>query len=358
MAKRNGPSDAELIELHKKFHGNIAEIGRYLNKPQATVGHWYRKQLNLKGSGICGRGAKEKLEEMIESDRPELPEFPDGKVPAEDVLDYLQKHYEKAAELKATKKWFKIKMPDDKPVGLAFVGDPHLGDNGVNYPLLRHHVSLLAETDGMYAVNIGDTANNWTGRLVKLYGEQDSSRSTERQLADWFLNESGIDWLCWLMGNHDMWGEFSEILRGYNIKRIPMEDWQAQFRLMFPNKKQCRIWASHNFKGHSMWNTLHGPQKAAHMKEEAHIYANGHTHNWAIHQEESGSKSPFTYWLVRARGYKYLDEYAELLGHFPQQEGATITAIVNPDAATEAGFVQCYADMDEAAEYLTWLRSR
>ena len=159
-----------------------------------------------------------------------------------------------------------------------------------------------------------------------------------------------------MLGNHDLWGEFSEILRAYNINCIPMEDWQAQFKLVFPNGRECKIWAAHDFKGHSMWNSLHGPQKAAHLKESANIFACGHTHNWAIHHEESASRQ-FSYWLVRSRGYKYVDEYAEILGHFPQQEGASITAVIDPESESEAGFVQCFADMDKAVKYLHALRA-
>lgn len=356
MPKRNGPTDEELIELHKRYQGNVTAISRFLNKPRATVEHWYKKQLNLPATGTPGVGAIEKAEALAAEPKPVLPELPDGKLPTEHVLEYLQKHSEKQMEYKDARRWFPIKMPEDRPIGVAFVGDPHLGDSGCNYKLLRRDVDIMANTDGMYAVNIGDVANNWIGTLQRLYGEQESSRATERQLADWFLNESGVSWLVWLMGNHDLWGDFSEVLRGYNIKKIPMEDWQAQFKLVFPNGRECKIWASHNFRGHSLWNSLHGPQKAAHTKAQADIYAAGHTHNWALHQEESASKR-FVYWLARSRGYKFVDEYADRLGHQPQKEGATVCAIIDPHADTMAGFVQCFADLEKAASYLEWLRN-
>lgn len=354
--KRNGPSDQELVDLYEQYAGNVTAIARHLKRSRATVDHWYSKQLGMPGQGESGVGAGEKQSVKMQGKTFELPEFPDDKVDSNAIMDHLSSIFEKKHAAAKSRNWFDIKVNIDGPIGLTFVGDPHLGDNGCNYPLVRHHADLLRDTDGMYAVNIGDTANNWIGRLTKLYAEQDSSKKTERQLADWFLNEAGIDWMVWLMGNHDMWGEFSEILRGYNIKKIPMEDWQARFVLRFPNDRHCKIWAAHDFKGHSMWNTLHGPQKAAHMKGQGvHIFASGHTHNWACHQEEHGHNGE-VYWLLRSRGYKYVDEYADLLGHFPQQEGASITAIINPDATSRAGFIQCFADMDLAADYLTWMR--
>jgi hypothetical protein len=93
------------------------------------------------------------------------------------------------------------------------------------------------------------------------------------------------------------------------------------------------------------------------MKDTAHIYVAGHIHQWGMHQEESPERE-FVYWLIRARGYKFIDHFAHRLGHESQQEGAAITAIINPDADSMSGMVQCYADMDAAADYLNWLRSK
>lgn len=106
-----------------------------------------------------------------------------------------------------------------------------------------------------------------------------------------------------------------------------------------------------------MWNSLHSAQRAAHHQEMAHLYVCGHKHNWATHQEESASRG-FVYWLARARGYKWVSDHAEKMGHAAQQEGASITAILDPDAKSEAGFISCFPDMDEAVDYLNWKRSR
>ncbi len=349
------PSESDLRAMFDDFGGNIAGIARHIDRPRSTVQDWYRK-LGLAGTGRPGNGAKNNPTPATDDFEPmEYPTFPEDDVPVTAILDTMAKRFEKRHEYQKSKEWFKVKVNIEGPIGLTFWGDPHLDDNGCNIPLLRHHCDLHANNPALLSVNIGDTINNWTGRLAKLFAHQDTSQATAVRLAEWFLKDAGIRWAVWLMGNHDMWGEFSEVLRAKNVTRLPMEDWQARFSLVFPNERECRIWAAHDFKGHSMWNSLHGPQKAAHMKSEAHIYACGHTHNYAIHQEESASRD-FTYWLVRSRGYKYIDQYAELLGHFPQQEGASITCVINPDAQSEAGFIQAFADMDAADSYLRHLR--
>lgn len=290
-----------------------------------------------------------------------LPTFPDGDLPIEDVIDVMARRYERRNEARLARQWFRVDVSTDDPIGIVWFGDPHVDDDGCNWPLLRRHIEICQQ-DGIFGANIGDTTNNWVGRLTRLFGNQESSQATARRLAKYFLQDSGITWLLWIMGNHDAWGDGADILRMLGGQMVPserpaMEDWQARFRLAFPSGRECRIHAAHDFKGHSMWNSLHGPQKAAHTKAEAHLYIAGHTHNWALHQEESASRE-FTYWLARARGYKFLDHYGESLGHFPQQEGAAILSVIDPRAKSHAGFVQCFSDVEEGAQFLAWKRGR
>ncbi len=283
---------------------------------------------------------------------PEIPQFPEDDLPTDELIDMMCRRFEKRQAYQNAVKWFPVKVNENKPIGLAFVGDPHVDDNGCNWPLLKRDCEIMRQ-DGIYAVNIGDTENNWGGRLLREYANQDTSKATSRKLAKWLLTESGVRWWLWLLGNHDNMGD-TGVLQAMNSHRIPMVDWEAQFKLCFPGW-ECRIWAAHNFSGHSQWNTLHGPQKSAHLKEEAHLYICGHHHNWALHQEESGSRD-FVYWLGRCRGYKFIDSYATKHGHQPQQYGATILAVINPLATREVNRVQCFADLEHGADYLGYLR--
>lgn len=284
---------------------------------------------------------------------PSIPVFPEDDVPIEEIIEGMSRRFEKKHAHQQSLRWFPITFKSNEPIGLVLVGDPHVDDNGCNWPLLKRHVEVMRQP-GVYAVNIGDANNNWAGRLTQLYADQDTSRGTAWKLVKWLLLDSGIKWLVWLDGNHGSWGDGSQIVREMNAHRVPMQEWSAQFKLVFP-EWECRVWAAHDFPGHSMWNSLHAPQKTAHMKDWAHIYACGHTHNWALHQEESASRD-FVYWLARSRGYKYLDGYAERLGHQSQKHGASVMAVINPQGSSDVTRVQCFADIEQGAEYLKYLR--
>lgn len=330
-------------------HGSILGAARATGIPRSTI---QTRMRIAKARGLLGEGSQSVTH----------PQFPEDDLPVEELISIMSRRFEKRNEAHKARQWFPVKVNVEGPIGILWFGDPHVDDDGCHWPLLQRHIALCRDSEAIFGANIGDTTNNWSGRLARLFANQETSQATARKLAKWFLTESGIRWLVWLMGNHDAWGDGSEILRLMGATMVPgdkpaMEDWQARFRLVFPNGREARIHAAHSFPGHSIWNSLHGPQRAAHTKAEAHLYVAGHTHNWALHHEESASRE-FTYWLARARGYKFIDHYGEVLGHQPQQEGAAILSVFDPEATSMTGFLQCFADPEEGAEYLAWKRSR
>ena len=285
----------------------------------------------------------------------DLPEFPTDDISVEDMLDHLQRRFEKKLAHEDAKTWFKVKIKTNDPVGLAVVGDPHLGTH-CNIPLLRRDMDILRKTEGMLAVNIGDTADNW-GRLVYLYAESDISRPTERKLARWFLKEAGIPWAVWLHGNHDtMHSEFATFLKTENVAQIPMIDWRAKFKLCFPGGGEVRIDAAHNHKGTSIYNRLHGQKRAALWDEDADIYVAGHHHTWGMTQEEMDDGR--VVWMARARGYKWIDDYATRHNFRRDEYGSTILFVIDPEEEDEVRRISAFADLEEGAEFLSWKREK
>jgi hypothetical protein len=104
-----------------------------------------------------------------------------------------------------------------------------------------------------------------------------------------------------------------------------------------------------------MWNPLHANQRQAMTGTQAHIYVAGHRHTWGLAQHEDGEGR--VYWLIRARGYKVIDGYAEQNGYVQQRYGHSIVSIVNP-AEPDIKRVRCFSDVAEGADYLTWLRKK
>ena len=320
----------------------IAEASRRLNIPRATVQSWVH-------ASVTPESPREPA--VV------YPAFPDEDVPAEEILDHMERRFEQRQAREQAEHWFAIKEKTNEAVAYSWFGDPHIGSNGCNIKLLRRDIEVIKSTPGMFAANCGDSVDNWGGSLVRLYAENDVSRQTERRLARWFLEEAGIPWRLWLLGNHDVMDQgLSAYLEGINAHRIPVLDWRAKFRVLFPNGCEIKIDAAHDHKGSSIYNPLHGQKRASLWDEEADLYIAGHRHSWALASEEVASGRVIN--MARARGYKYLDEFARRRNYVVQQCGASIVTVFDPTATSPARLVQMFADVEAGADYLTWLRSK
>ncbi len=356
-------SDATLrrtVKVLEECGGNRSAAARKLQVNESTVRH--RAQVAVE------RGFLKEVPKSTASEcRPDLrdqpteltfPEFPDDELPTEDLVALMCDQFDRKHRAHRARKWFDVQVHTPGPIGLMWFGDPHVDSDGCNWPLLKGHAEICAATDGMYGANIGDTTDNWVGRLQRLYAHSNQSRSRAVRLAEIFIAEMGIDWMLILRGNHDMWSKSrkDDPLTWFKTGGAPVEDWQAKFCLAFPNGRKARIWAAHDFPGHSWFNPTHGNKRAS-LRDHAHLYICGHKHNWALHAEENPDTNA-VFWFARARGYKYIDTHGEHLGHEAQMEGACITSVIDPDSVSESGFVQCFSDPREAADYLTFKRRK
>lgn len=290
----------------------------------------------------------------IKEEKIEFPAFVmegDEDEPIDDLLARFRKDHERKQKAIQERNWFPIKVKEDKPYGILWFGDPHLGPH-CNWTLLERHVAI-ARQDGVYGGNIGDTTDNWpwTGRMARLWAENDISHKTEKRLATWFMMEAGIKWLLWLGGNHDEWNGGTEFYKMLGANHIPVIDWRAQFTLSHKNGSQARVDAAHGRKGTSIYNPTHGTLRDAKFGEEASLFVTGHIHSYGLFHIEFPEKKTTT-WLAQISGYKMGDRYALVNGFAQSNSGAAVLSIVDP----VTGKVQCFEDVEEGAEYLAWKR--
>jgi len=240
------------------------------------------------------------------------------------------------------------------PIAIVHFGDPHLDDPGCDLPKLRNDCLLVSSTPGAYGGNIGDTINNWIGKLSKLYAKQSTTFEEALMLAEWFAHS--IPWIYWVMGNHDHWDHGSTILklllRGADVRMIAAHD--ARIALKFDNGVQVNIRARHDWRGRSQYNTVHGTVKGHIFGDRwADLAVGGHTHQWGVWQSETEDGKPR--WGMRVRGYKRIDDYAAEKGLYDHQFGSSCCTIIDPYAPpTER--IKCYWDVEYGLKILTVLR--
>lgn len=286
----------------------------------------------------------------------EMPDFVtagDEDEPIEDILNRQRKAFERKHKAAQARKWFPIKIREEKPYGILWFGDPHIDNSGCNWPLLERHLAV-ARQPGVYGGNIGDTTDNWpwTGRLAKLWADSEVSSKTAKRMAEWFMFDAGVQWLVWLIGNHDAWNGGDEFYKKLGANQIPVLDWRTQFRLRHNNGSETKIDAAHGRKGNSIYNPSHGTLRDAKFGEDADLFVSGHIHSFKLDHFEIAERGKTT-WLAQCRGYKWHDHYAWVNGFAEYQNGASILTIIDP----ETGRIPiCFADPEEGAEYLKWRR--
>jgi hypothetical protein len=208
----------------------------------------------------------------------------------------------------------------------------------------------------MFGANVGDLANNWVGRLARLFAEQETGGRDMWTLVEWLVGS--VHWLYLIGGNHDLWSGAGDPAKWMQKQVGAHEAWGARLNLIFPNGKQVRINARHDFAGHSMWNAAHGASKAIQMGWRDHIATCGHKHTSGYQILKDPATGLISH-ALRVAGYKVHDRYARELGVPNQNITPASVTIIDPQFEDDdPRLITVIHDVEEAAEFLTWKRGR
>jgi hypothetical protein len=104
-----------------------------------------------------------------------------------------------------------------------------------------------------------------------------------------------------------------------------------------------------------MWNGAHALTKAAKFAwEKDDIYVCGHRHSAAYSAMVMQNGAHIVH-ALRVGAFKVFDDYANAKGFPPENLPAGVT-VINPDSRTPSGRVTFFWDVEEAAEFLRFLR--
>lgn len=287
-----------------------------------------------------------------------VPALPDPEMPVSELIEARKRQFARRMDAHKARKLINVNVETDGPIGVAHFGDPHVDDDGCDIAALEHDLHVVNRTDGMFAANLGDVSNNWIGRLAHLYAQQGTTANQAWMLVEWLMKS--CDWLYLVGGNHDAWSGSGDPLKWIMAGQAGLyEAWGVRIALKFPNGKELRINARHDFSGHSMWNPNHGPMKAVQGGWRDHILTCGHKHVSFIAGPLKDPSHGLLSWAIRCAGYKVIDGYATEKGLPDQNAFPTAVTVIDPRFPDDdPRLVTVFASVDEGADYLKFKRKR
>lgn len=326
-------------------HGTVAGAALAMGLAVGTLAHRYRQAL--------AQGIKAEEQEAAF----QVEELPDELPTAEELLARRRQQFARKKDATEARKLVRVDVRHEGPIGLAFVGDPHVDDNGTDIATLEAHVALFNKHAALLPLAIGDYSNNWVGRLARLYGEQSVSAAEAWVLVEWLVK--AVPWLAMVGGNHDAWSGAGDPIKWMaKSARVNYEANGVRLGLHLPNKRVVRVNARHDFRGKSAWNNTHGISKAAQMGWRDHILTAGHTHvsGW---QYQRDPMTGLISHCLRIGSYKRLDRYADERGLPDQTVSVCPVVVVRPEFDDDdPRLLTPFLEPSTAAEFLTWLRKR
>ena len=280
---------------------------------------------------------------------------PDPTLDAQELLASRKTKFARRHAAEKAKELVDVTVNVDGPIGIVHFGDPHVDDDGCDIVSLERHVELIKATDGLFGATVGDLHNNWVGRLAHCYGKQSTSEQEAWVLIEWLMR--AIDWLYVVGGNHDCWRDGDRLLAWMaELANTHFQPHGTRLALQFPNKKEVRINARHDFRGHSQYNITHGPAKAAQMGWRDHLLTCGHTHASGYQVLKCPATGIISH-ALRIAGYKIHDSYADEKG-FPNANVApSVLTVIDPQYADDdPRLVTVLLSVEEGVEYLKWKR--
>jgi hypothetical protein len=256
------------------------------------------------------------------------PVLPDEDIDADEIAAQAKTSFRQRKMHELARRLIPIRVNIEGPLGILHFGDPHVDDAGTDLEALDRHSDLTREHDFVLGANVGDTTNNWTGRLAALYAQQNTSRSRAVKLAERFITRTR--WLYMIAGNHDLWSGADDPIAW--IAKATGTLYQAsecRIELRFPVGDPIRINARHDFAGHSQWNPAHGLMKAAMMGTRDHIFVAGHRHESAYGVLKC-PQTGITMHGIKVGSYKVFDRYARDRGFRDQALGPACLTVIDP----------------------------
>lgn len=362
------------IKRHNEFTGVYNDIDTYptLEDVARHLGVSVKRVKNRAGEvralikgGVEGLNPiisrKDKTRERApRTDGVEIAELPSVAEPIEDMLERLMRHNEELAKLNGAKALIDVQIPEAGWFGIAGIPDQHLNNPGTHLRQAFDDARLIAATDGVYAVSIGDTLDNFIiGRLERERRKDVMSHEQAWEIQEHYFEILAHKLVIAIGGNHNDW---IKKLSGIDILKRQIDDLglssiydPVQLRIRLKTAGESFVhFARHGFPGRSKYHCTHGMLVWALERWEGEdVFWGGHIHtsgHMLIERSHLGHSRPVH--LVQLSTYKKHDGYA-IEGGFRLNDPFTCPLVVHNARTRETLF---FDDLRRGVKMLQHLR--
>lgn len=283
--------------------------------------------------------------------------------PIETLIKRAIEHNERQAEFWNEKECVDITVECDGPIGICGIPDPHLDNPGTLLRTAFEQADVIANTQGLYAVGIGDWIDNFiVGRLERERRGNVMTNSDSWRVFEHYVSTLSNSLIAFLSGNHMDWTHSAggvdvahRICSELGIDPIYDQD-EVRVRLNLPCGAQFTHMARHQFPGHSKYNPVHGilvwileRWQGEDVFWGGHIHTGGH-----VEMERFYEGNRRLVHGIQLASYKMIDKYARQRG-FRRNVPFICPVIIHDPATMKTHYI---SDFDEGVNYLKSLRKR
>lgn len=270
------------------------------------------------------------------------------------ILDFQGALNEKSIEQKTVN----IRIKTNKWIGVAFVGDLHIGNMATDYKTMLEHRDLIADTEDLYVTLNGDYCDNYipSSHVAGMF-EALFPPAVQKNLAKDYIETLKNKVLALVAGCHDIWGMKAA---DFDLTEYLAKHGQAAYlgsggtvNLIIGNTKY-KIMMRHKYRFNNTDNPTATVKK---MFEKSGGFDVGVvSHNHVACMEESvkeGLDGTLKRLFIRAGTYKTHDRYGTQMG-FSEGDIGVPVVLFNPARRDIRGF----QNLSEGISYLKYLNKK
>ena len=210
-----------------------------------------------------------------------------------------------------------IRINEDKPVGVAYWGDWHIGAAGVNYRLFDEDLNKIRDTEGLYFIGSGDYKDNYiSGTHVGGNFEQVIQPGMQDIAVKHYMEQVGEKCLALIRGCHDDWDKKQgdkDFLATLCEATDSVNLWHGG-ELTIKLGDEAYLWrCRHKYKFQSALNVENAMRRIMEMQGPCDVAAEAHLHNgYVLKRHLMGDYRV----MLRSGTYKVWDEHGQKIAGY------------------------------------------